>query len=85
MDFTEKMLRAIDAELARAMPEPHARWSAERPFTFDEPFARVPMNDAVGSAAKTTEIAAWAEAVAKDGGVMGLVALLAAWATSAPA
>ncbi len=77
MDFTEKMLRSIDAELARAMPEAQARWSAERPFTFDEPFARVPMNVAVANAAKATKIAAWEEAVAKDGG-MGLVAALTA-------
>ncbi|MBX3258242.1 MAG: lysine--tRNA ligase [Labilithrix sp.] len=76
MDFTETMLRAIDAELARAMPEPHARWSAERPFTFEEPFARVPMNDAVASAAKATKIAAWEPAVAAVGGA-GLVARLA--------
>ncbi|MBX3198452.1 MAG: lysine--tRNA ligase [Labilithrix sp.] len=75
MDFTETMLRAIDAELARAMPESHPRWSAERPFTFDEPFARVPMNDAVAAAAKATKIAAWETAVAGDGG-MGLIALL---------
>ncbi|MBX3206315.1 MAG: lysine--tRNA ligase [Labilithrix sp.] len=75
MDFTETMLRAIDAELARAMPEPHARWSAERPFTFQEPFARVPMNDAVASAARATKIAAWEAAVADQGGA-GLVALL---------
>lgn len=75
MAFTETMLRAIDAELARAMPEPHARWSAERPFTLGEPFARVPMNDAVGAAARRAKIAAWEEAVAKDGGA-GLVALL---------
>ncbi|HVJ91165.1 MAG TPA: amino acid--tRNA ligase-related protein, partial [Labilithrix sp.] len=75
MDFTEKLLRAIDQELARAMPEAHARWSAERPFTFDQPFARVPMNDAVANAAKATKIAAWEDAVAKDGG-KGLVSLL---------
>ncbi|HVH48105.1 MAG TPA: lysine--tRNA ligase [Labilithrix sp.] len=75
MSFTEKMLRAIDAELARAMPEAQARWSAERPFTFEEPFARVPMNEAVATAAKATKIAPWQDAVAKDGG-MGLVALL---------
>src|SRR5690606_23207967 len=41
----------------------------------EEPFARVPMNDAVGNAAKATKIGAWEEAIAKDGG-MGLVALL---------
>jgi len=75
MAFTEKMIRAIDAELARAMPEAHIRWVAERPFTFDEPFVRLPMNDAVGSAAKATKIPAWEEAVAKGGG-NGMVAYL---------
>jgi lysyl-tRNA synthetase class 2 len=59
MDFTEVMLRAIDAELANAMPESQPKWKEERPFTFDEPFARVPMNDAVGNAAKATKIAEW--------------------------
>ncbi len=72
MAFTEKMLREIDAELARAMPQAHARWLAERPFTLDEPFARVPMNEAVANAARATKIASWEEPVAKGGG-MGLV------------
>ncbi len=67
MSFTETMLRAIDADLQRAMPEAHARWAAERPFTFDEPFARVPIADAVASAAGTTKIAAWSEAAAAGG------------------
>ncbi|MBX3228770.1 MAG: lysine--tRNA ligase [Labilithrix sp.] len=67
MDFTETMLRAIDAELAKAMPEAQPKWKAERPFTFDEPFARVPMNVAVANAAKATGIAAWAD---KDGGAL---------------
>src|SRR5205814_482430 len=52
MSFTEKMLRAVDEDLAKALPEACARWKAERPFTFDEPFARVPMNRAVANAAK---------------------------------
>ena len=51
MDFTEWMLRSIDAELARALPEAHARWAAERPFALDEPFARVPIREAVDRAA----------------------------------
>jgi lysyl-tRNA synthetase, class II len=59
MSFTETMLRSVDAELARAMPEAHAKWSAERPFTIAEPFARVPMNVAVGNAARATKIAGW--------------------------
>ncbi len=47
MGRTEAILRFIDAELARAMPDDHARWSAARPFTLSEPFARVPMKEAV--------------------------------------
>jgi lysyl-tRNA synthetase, class II len=62
MNFTEKMLRVVDEDLARALPEPHARWKAERPFALDEPFVRLPMNDAVANAAKATKIAAWERA-----------------------
>ncbi len=75
MDFTEAMLRRIDAELARAMPEAHARWKAERPFTIDEPFARVPIADAVANAARNTEIPAWKAAADSKGGA-GIIALL---------
>jgi lysyl-tRNA synthetase class 2 len=75
MSFTEKMLRAVDAGLAQAMPEAHARWLAERPFALDEPVARVAMDEAVANAARATKIPAWEEAVAKDGG-KGLLALL---------
>jgi lysyl-tRNA synthetase class 2 len=75
MDFTEKMLRAIDGELARAMPEAHARWAAERPFTFDEPFARVPIAVAVANAARATNVAAWEEPLREGGN--GLIAFLA--------
>jgi lysyl-tRNA synthetase class 2 len=64
MDFTEVMLRQIDAELARAMPAAHAAWKAARPFTLDEPFARVSMARAVAAAAERTLIAPWALAVA---------------------
>jgi lysyl-tRNA synthetase, class II len=70
MSFTETMLRAVDAELARAMPEAHAKWAAERPFTIAEPFARVPMNVAVGNAARATKIAGW------DGDGVALVSRL---------
>lgn len=59
MDFTEKMLRGIDAVLAEAMPDAQPKWKAERPFTFDEPFARVPIADAVANAAKVTAIPDW--------------------------
>jgi len=55
MDMTEEMLRAVDAMLAAAMPDAHARWTAERPFTFDR-FARVPMSEAAISAMKATGI-----------------------------
>ena len=87
MNFTEKMLRGIDQELAKAMPEAQAKWKAERPFTFDEPFARVPIADAVANAAKVTQIADWQ---GKSG--MELVHLLGAdfgdrikeWAKSSP-
>ncbi|AKU98103.1 Lysyl-tRNA synthetase (class II) [Labilithrix luteola] len=91
MAFTEKMLRGIDGELAKAMPEAHAKWKAERPFTIDEPFARIPMDTAVANAARSTKIPAWEAAVADKGGA-GLVALLGQdfgehikeWAKSSP-
>ena len=76
MVFTEKLLRDIDAELARAMPGPHAAWKAERPFTFDEPFVRVPLREAVAAAAEKTEIAGWVKAVEAPRSGMGLVELL---------
>jgi lysyl-tRNA synthetase, class II len=87
MDFTEKMLRGIDAALAAAMPEAHVTWLKERPFTLAEPFARVPMNDAVAAGAKKTEIPEWQ---GKDG--IGLCKLLHAdfsgsmkeWSKSSP-
>ncbi len=75
MNFTEVLLRSIDRELEKAMPEAHARWKGERPFTFEEPFARIPMDDAVASAARATKIPAWVEAADKDGGT-GLLRLL---------
>jgi lysyl-tRNA synthetase class 2 len=77
MDFTESTLRTVDDALGRALPEAHAKWKAERPFSLDEPFARVPMNDAVANAARATKIPAWEEAI-RDKGGMGLVALLGA-------
>lgn len=75
MDFTEKMLRSIDDDLAKAMPEAHGRWAGERPFTLAEPFARVPIIDAVANAANATKIHAWAEATTAAGG-RGLITLL---------
>ncbi len=57
MDFTETMIRFIDGELQKALPEAHAKWIAARPCTFAEPFVRVPMLEAVNRAAKATGIA----------------------------
>jgi lysyl-tRNA synthetase class 2 len=73
MGFTEELVRGIDAELAQALPEAHASWVAARTFALDEPFARVPMLQAVHAAAAKTEIGAWKEAI---GGSSGLVPLL---------
>ncbi|MEB2312308.1 MAG: lysine--tRNA ligase [Sorangiineae bacterium] len=55
MTEAEEMLRHVDGFLAEKMAslgqaETHARWVAERPFTFAERFARVPMKDAIGRA-----------------------------------
>ncbi|HEX9294812.1 MAG TPA: lysine--tRNA ligase, partial [Polyangiaceae bacterium] len=50
MEMTEDMLRTVDARLALAMPDAHARWTAARPFSLEEPFARVPMKVAVSRA-----------------------------------
>ncbi len=91
MAFTEVMLRAIDDELTSAMPEAHARWKSERPFSLDEPFARVPMEDAVAASARKTKIPVWERAVAEGGGG-AIVALLRQdfgehikeWAKSSP-
>ncbi|RYZ64355.1 MAG: lysine--tRNA ligase, partial [Proteobacteria bacterium] len=59
MAFTEVLLRGVDDALQAAMPEAHAKWKAERPFTLGEPFARVPMNEAVQAAAAKTGIESW--------------------------
>ena len=91
MDFTEVMLRGIDGELARAMPEAQARWKGERPFAIDEPFARIPMAKAVADAARATKIGPWVAAVEVNGAT-AFLALLGAdfvehikeWAKSSP-
>ncbi len=62
MNFTEVLLRGIDAALATAMPERHVTWAATRPFTLTEPFARVPMEAAVRAAANVTKIPEWKDA-----------------------
>ncbi len=91
MNFTEVMLREIDKTLKEAMPKDHETWSAGRPFTFDEPFLRLPIDVAVKNAAVKTQIPKWLELVEKDGG-KGLVAFLKAdfvdfmkeWSKSSP-
>jgi lysyl-tRNA synthetase class 2 len=75
MNFGEVLLRGIDARLAAAMPGPHASWKQARPFTFDEPFERVPMDRAVALAAERTAIPEWVAAVEAAGG-SALVSLL---------
>jgi lysyl-tRNA synthetase class 2 len=75
MDFTEVLLRGIDDKLARSMPAEHRAWKEARPFTLDEPFARVPMEDAVATAAERTAIPPWLAAV-EERGAAGLVELL---------
>ncbi len=76
MDFTEVMLREIDAALQKDMPAEHAQWLAARPFTLSEPFKRVAMSDAVKLAAEKTEIPEWRDWVAGEKGGMALVAHL---------
>jgi len=91
MDFTETMVRAVDAELGKALPVAHARWSAERPFAIDEPFMRLPMAQAVADGARSTKIPAWLAAVDMNG-APALLTLLGAdfgehikeWAKSSP-
>jgi lysyl-tRNA synthetase class 2 len=57
MDFTETMIRFVDDEMRKALPDAHAKWKDARPCAFDEPFVRVPMKEAVVRAAAKTEIA----------------------------
>jgi lysyl-tRNA synthetase class 2 len=91
MNFTEVLLRGIDAKLKEAMPSAHARWSGERPFTLEGPFVRVPMDQAVAAAAERTAIPDWVAAV-REGGGAALVPLLSGdfgdrikeWARSSP-
>jgi lysyl-tRNA synthetase class 2 len=75
MDFTEVLLRGIDGRLAEAMPSAHALWKEARPFTFEKPFARVPMELAVAAAAERTAIPEWLAAI-EDGGGRAMVTLL---------
>ncbi len=89
MNFTETMLRAVDADLAKALPEAHARWKAERPFALEEPFARLPMNEAIANAAKATKIPAWEKAYSDGRALIGILGAdfgehIKEWAKSSP-
>jgi lysyl-tRNA synthetase class 2 len=66
MDFTEHLLRSVDADLQRSLPEAHARWLAERPFTFAEPFLRARMDRLVEGAATKSAVPAWQGKNAKE-------------------
>jgi lysyl-tRNA synthetase class 2 len=91
MDFTEQLLRGIDAKLADAMPAAHALWKEARPFTLDEPFVRVEMDRSLAVAAERTAIPEWIAAVEDRGGA-GVVELvrenfgehIKEWAKSSP-
>jgi len=50
METVEDMLRTVDARLAEALPEAHPKFAARRSFSLAEPFARVPMKEAVSRA-----------------------------------
>jgi lysyl-tRNA synthetase class 2 len=56
MDATESLLRFVDDCLAKAMPLAHEKWSAARPFTLAEPFARVTMERAALDALTATGV-----------------------------
>jgi lysyl-tRNA synthetase class 2 len=70
MNFTEVLLRGVDAKLAAAMPAAHAQWKEARPFTLDAPFARIPMERAVAIAAERTAIPEWVAAVQSGGSAL---------------
>ncbi len=74
MDLTEKMLRHVDAELAKAMPTAHARWVAGRPFTLAEPFVRIPMDAAALAGVRVLGVPALHDAAGK--GIGALLQLL---------
>ncbi len=74
LEFGEALIRTVDADLVARMPASHASWKEGRPFTLDEPFARVPMAEAVKRGAIACDIPAWTAAVEHGG--EGLLALL---------
>ncbi|GMV16987.1 MAG: lysine--tRNA ligase [Polyangiaceae bacterium] len=61
MDLTEQMLRSVDGFLEERFRQTgqlprYQSWKNERSFSFDEPFARVPMKQAVASALERANI-----------------------------
>ena len=63
MDNTERMLRHVDGYLERRLTkrghgEVFARWKAERAFTLDEPFVRIPMREAIDRGLSTAQLSA---------------------------
>jgi lysyl-tRNA synthetase class 2 len=50
MEMAEDMLRSVDAGLAEALPDAHPGFVARRSFSLAEPFARVPMKEAIARA-----------------------------------
>jgi lysyl-tRNA synthetase class 2 len=55
METTERLLRFVDGFLAKGLAalgraDAYAAWRAERPFTFDEPFVRLPMHASIDQA-----------------------------------
>ncbi len=61
MALAERMLRHVDRSLQISMEqrggaELYATWKAARPFTFDEPFARVPLSTAVKRALENAKL-----------------------------
>jgi lysyl-tRNA synthetase class 2 len=84
MDFTEVLLREVDHALKQEMPEQHEKWTAERPFTFTEPFKRVAMIDAVRLAQVKSEIPEWQNVDLVGLLRSGFVDHIKGWAKSSP-
>ena len=47
LELTESMVRHVDASLRAGFEKTAKTWWSERPFTVDEPFARIDMRDAI--------------------------------------
>lgn len=98
MEMAQDLFRHVDAYLARGLERlglsaHYAGWVASRGFTLAEPFARVPMVDAVANACKTAGLPAdantsWAKlAVAEDTPADARAAgdeLVKGWAKASP-